>query len=53
MKYKENLNIKDVDEFDLYIEKALYESEMEAQKPNLKLYTLDEFDEKIRSILNE
>lgn len=53
LKYKENLNIKDVDEFDLYIEKALYESEIEAQKPNLKFYTHEELFSKIRRKINE
>ncbi len=44
--YKEDE--KTIDEYDLYIEKALLESEN-----TNKYYTFEELDEKIRRILNE
>ena len=45
--YKEDE--KTIDEYDLYIEKALLESE----NKDLKYYTLEEFDREMRKILDE
>lgn len=45
--YKEDE--KTIDEYDLYIEKALLKSE----NKNLKYYTLEEFDREMRKILDE
>ena len=47
LKYNENVKLEDMDEYDLYIEKALLESE----KCN-KYYTFEELDEKVRRVLN-
>lgn len=46
LKYKESVKLEDMDEYDLYVEKALLESE----KCN-KYYTFEEFDKKMREIL--
>ena len=53
LKYKEYTKLEDIGEYDLYVENALLESEIEAQKTNAKYYTLEEFDKEMRKIINE
>lgn len=51
LKYKENVQLEDIEEYDLYVEMALLESEIQARKSNAKIYTLEEFDKEMRKIL--
>ena len=53
LKYKESIELEDMDEYDLYIEKALDEADEEAQNPNTKYYTHEELFEKIRRKIND
>ena len=53
LKYKESIELEDMDEYDLYIEKALDEADEEAQNPNTKYYTHEELFEKIRMKIND
>lgn len=53
LKYKGNVEVEDIDEYDLYIERVLDEADEEAKNPNTKYYTHEELFEKIRRKIND